>query len=752
MTDAAAGAEPKETQPAKRIRASVKKGKEEAAAAGGKDEIEAVEETRGKGTRSGKKRRLVVRSDYEVLTDEREDGVEKHKDMKKKTKGMKNAKEIEDVVGSKEAEKVRDVEEQPAKKPRGRPRKNSATAAKADETVKDPMVHAAPQLQDAEMAWSEQVHAVAPKLRQKRKASQKPVPVIDVDEEMVSADEQYQERPKRKRKVTKKALELNEDEEEEQEQAVSKKKARKPKGKGIETELVPAGATLSTIPNEILDEILKYFKHPVELCRLTLVSKFLNNSVSNSLIWKNFAPTIVGAPNPRSKLTKTWKLVLGREWKCFCDICHRKLAKKTDLFQCRIELGGGGMVVGKACHGCFLSRWNAFKRKNYVSEAPGAAAEAESKRMTKGRAKDEYRLKDFHMGLMHYDPVKNPHHREAAPMCLYQIRDLRRMYDFVHGGPATLRIAEQKKSERLEKAVPRKSAKQKREEALEAALAARGLQLRDDSRLCEAYIKKGEGDLYSIVTVMAEMDWYFRCTDYAELRMSLALDEWCLQRVEQGNYLSPRHDPESKRRPPPSLWISIERIMDGLIKRRQGASAGTGSTTKFGSWAGVGPGHVLGAEPGPSSALDKASGGSDSAGGGSGAQVGNRLFLEPILVADPPALPPVAKATFHHAPGTTINLTDVPEQTSADIPHPSVDTSSLMQDFKGIQDFATAYGNANQGGREPFYPTFQLGQMPQAPMQNVLVPGVPLQAATNLQGIPGGLYAFAHGFSLMPNM
>jgi hypothetical protein len=47
-------------------------------------------------------------------------------------------------------------------------------------------------------------------------------------------------------------------------------------------------------------------------------------------------------------------------------------------------------------------------------------------------------------------------------------------------------------------------------------LAEKGLQLRDDSKLCKSYIKRGEGDLQHIVNVMEEMDWFYKNTKYAK--------------------------------------------------------------------------------------------------------------------------------------------------------------------------------------------------------------------------------------------
>lgn len=58
-------------------------------------------------------------------------------------------------------------------------------------------------------------------------------------------------------------------------------------------------------------------------------------------------------------------------------------------------------------------------------------------------------------------------------------------------------------------------AKEDRRRAVVAKLKAIKLKLRQDSRLCQAYIDDGTGNVDEIVVVMKEWAWYFRCTIYA---------------------------------------------------------------------------------------------------------------------------------------------------------------------------------------------------------------------------------------------
>ncbi|KAJ3299885.1 hypothetical protein HK104_006242 [Borealophlyctis nickersoniae] len=65
-----------------------------------------------------------------------------------------------------------------------------------------------------------------------------------------------------------------------------------------------------------------------------------------------------------------------------------------------------------------------------------------------------------------------------------------------------------------------------RKDQLCARLKHFGLQLRNDSRLCESYIEEGEGNLDFVVDTMREMSWFFRCTDYERLRICYDDDDW----------------------------------------------------------------------------------------------------------------------------------------------------------------------------------------------------------------------------------
>lgn len=101
---------------------------------------------------------------------------------------------------------------------------------------------------------------------------------------------------------------------------------------------------------------------------------------------------------------------------------------------------------------------------------------------------------------------------------VWYLPDVRRTALTVYGGRdgwaaerARLKAARDKRMNAAE----RKEAK--RTATLVAALEARGCRLRNDSRLCEAYITLGEGDPEEIAIVMEHMKFYFAHTRYAAI-------------------------------------------------------------------------------------------------------------------------------------------------------------------------------------------------------------------------------------------
>lgn len=99
---------------------------------------------------------------------------------------------------------------------------------------------------------------------------------------------------------------------------------------------------------------------------------------------------------------------------------------------------------------------------------------------------------------------------------------------------------------------PRRSAVMRRR-ALVDALAARGCELRDDSRICAAFVWFGEGDAEDVADAMAEMAFFVEKTDYREIFRQLKREYIHYHRVddEEDQWVavpSPRIAHAAKRR------------------------------------------------------------------------------------------------------------------------------------------------------------------------------------------------------------
>ncbi|KAJ3210720.1 hypothetical protein HDU67_005049 [Dinochytrium kinnereticum] len=251
--------------------------------------------------------------------------------------------------------------------------------------------------------------------------------------------------------------------------------------------------------------------------------------------------------------------------------------------------------------------WNEYKS---TDPEPKDDKEYEKDRMTKSRALEEFQLKEAHLKFFTHVTRENPHYRYGAPMCLYEISDLRLMRDYgkssqvkfialltsfyqVHGDPKNAETVHAvKEAIRQKRNTLRQERIKGRRDTMQAALQEKGLTLRDDSVLCSQYIRKGLGDLGAIVNIMVEMDWYFRCTEYETLRIihdsdyedygyrrrrdhvdseygkSRALEEWCKERVSKGIFTLPRFDPDGPDRPPRTLWGKIEAVLKRMEKAK----------------------------------------------------------------------------------------------------------------------------------------------------------------------------------------
>jgi hypothetical protein len=107
-----------------------------------------------------------------------------------------------------------------------------------------------------------------------------------------------------------------------------------------------------------------------------------------------------------------------------------------------------------------------------------------------------------------------------------------------------------------------------RERVMRTELEELGLELRDDSRLCEMYVEYGFGNPRVIAAVMEEMEWFFRCTGYVRAKRVIRrehepfdLDSFVLSELAKNRalrWLVRAGDEETLLSAPPSLDARIQ--------------------------------------------------------------------------------------------------------------------------------------------------------------------------------------------------
>jgi hypothetical protein len=152
-----------------------------------------------------------------------------------------------------------------------------------------------------------------------------------------------------------------------------------------------------------------------------------------------------------------------------------------------------------------------------------------TRRVTASVAKCDYRLNDDDLSELPVKLMRNPYGRNQPFMRLYDVSMVREVSLEKYGGrdgfEQAVRQSEYRKAQIREtketKAMARKA-------ALEEALHLVGCELRNDSRICDAYIYRGIGHPHDIAKTMLEMKFLFDHTRYKYiLRDNIAsLREW----------------------------------------------------------------------------------------------------------------------------------------------------------------------------------------------------------------------------------
>lgn len=143
-------------------------------------------------------------------------------------------------------------------------------------------------------------------------------------------------------------------------------------------------------------------------------------------------------------------------------------------------------------------------------------AEKSNKFITKTEAKRHYLLDDGELNTIKCIEKRNPHGSfRSGPMHLYDIEDLT---DLAVAKWGSLSELEDEHANRVERSQKRQQAihtkSSARHDLLVSELHKHGLQLRSDSRLCDAFIAGKETSVEYVVNTMAEMTFLYKHTDY----------------------------------------------------------------------------------------------------------------------------------------------------------------------------------------------------------------------------------------------
>lgn len=155
------------------------------------------------------------------------------------------------------------------------------------------------------------------------------------------------------------------------------------------------------------------------------------------------------------------------------------------------------------------------------------------KKYTKTDAKKIFGLTEKDLENVLHETKCNPYYKKAPAMKLYCRKDLVVVAQLKHG---TKRLLSECQKKKQDTAAKRRrtidTARQMRYNRLSGELAKHGLVVRDDSRLCEDYVKKGRGKLDYVVETMVEMNFYFTHTNYQQhynhiWRIEKEFSGWC---------------------------------------------------------------------------------------------------------------------------------------------------------------------------------------------------------------------------------
>lgn len=272
-----------------------------------------------------------------------------------------------------------------------------------------------------------------------------------------------------------------------------RKRAKKEKSTAVDITGASV-ASLNQLPEELLEQIIAHLK----------VGTLITLTKTGSLI-------------------RRWLLAKTDLWKDLLLKHFNETYYSSTHFYTVVHL-----YAKRRCHGCDGVALNrASKHPFFGTKICTECMETDDyATLTVTRAKAEFRLNDGDITDLEFKTRSNPYNPRGPPIRYYMVRDLRRVSAAKHAAKnTTLEEAAQKAAESKRKRQEnRDAAEQTRREALSAALADHGLTLREDSRLCEAYIsgrwqgvRGGKRTMDEVVSRMRTMHILHEHTDYRNI-------------------------------------------------------------------------------------------------------------------------------------------------------------------------------------------------------------------------------------------
>jgi DNA repair protein len=207
-------------------------------------------------------------------------------------------------------------------------------------------------------------------------------------------------------------------------------------------------------------------------------------------------------------------------WKSFWTNKICTLVEKNDKIEDSISVKNYIYYICNVCFECGMSTSNVDHFYNYHICSSCRREIPKYKLITKTTCKKEFCLSEKDLTGLDHVLSTNPYYRSSAPMMLFLESDIKEYAYDKYGGVDGLQNKLKKRQESLEKRrQTKKNVRENRKFEIQQELAMRGMNVRNDSKLCQGYINNtldSRWTLEKVVDMMIEMKWLYEYTDYQQ--------------------------------------------------------------------------------------------------------------------------------------------------------------------------------------------------------------------------------------------